>query len=147
MNSFILLLALTPGAVSVDEFGAKGDGITNDAPAIQAAIDFLLSDTFLPREYRNGYNRGGTLVFSDHKRYRCEAPLVINRRGQAVSITLAGETPAYHRRRQPAAHLYLRRSPGNHLANGARRVHQELEPAGHQRLLGETQFRRRLRDR
>lgn len=96
MNSIILLLALTPGAITVEDFGAKGDGITNDSPAIQAAIDFLLSDTFLPREYRNGYNRGGTLVFSDHKRYRCEAPLVIARRGQAVSITLAGETPAYH---------------------------------------------------
>lgn len=95
MNTIVLLLALAPGAVSVEDFGARGDGVTNDAPAIQKAIDFLLSDTFLPREYRNGYNRGGTLLFSDHKRYRCESPLVIARHGQAVSIMLMGETPAY----------------------------------------------------
>ena len=121
MNSFILLLALAPGAVTVEEFGARGDGVTNDAPAIQAAIDFLESDTFLPREYRNGYNRGGTLVFSDHKRYRCESPLVIARHNQTVSITLAGETPAYTVGGSPQLDLHLRRSARNHLANRARR--------------------------
>ncbi len=147
MNSFILLLALTPGAVSVDEFGAKGDGITNDAPAIQAAIDFLLSDTFLPREYRNGYNRGGTLLFSDHKRYRCDAPLVINRRGHGGQHRTSGRNSRLRRRRQPATDFYFRRSAGNYFADGARRVHQKPELAGHQRLLGETSLQCRLRDR
>ena len=31
-------------AVSVKDFGAVGDGITNDSPAVQAAIDYLLAD-------------------------------------------------------------------------------------------------------
>jgi hypothetical protein len=76
--------------VFVEWWGARGDGNTDDAPAIQAAINYLLSP------HADGYSRGGTLLFSGRKLYRCEAPLVIYEpNGQSVAIALKGVTPAY----------------------------------------------------
>jgi hypothetical protein len=37
---------LVPGPLNVKWFGARGNGVANDAPAIQAAIDFLCPQTF-----------------------------------------------------------------------------------------------------
>ena len=61
---FVLLAgALSASAVSVTEFGAKGDGVTDDAAAIQRAIDFTVA-------------RGGGKVFFPYapKGYRLAAP-------------------------------------------------------------------------
>ena len=78
------------GEVRVEWWGARGDGNTDDAPAIQAALNYLLSP------HSGGYNRGGSLLFSGSKCYRCESPLIIYEpKGYAVSIALKGVVPAY----------------------------------------------------
>lgn len=71
--------------VSVKDFGAKGDNVTNDAPAIQAALDWLETTT-LPSE--SGYNRGAVALFFPAGSYRCESPLTL---GQRHNLTIYGE--------------------------------------------------------
>lgn len=65
------LLADRP--VHVREFGAVGDGVTNDAPAIQAAVDAMAA------------TGGGVLQFGP-RRYRLASPVVID----GVSVILQG---------------------------------------------------------
>lgn len=55
---------LSGRSVSVGDFGAVGDGVTNDAPAIQAAINSLLGT-------------GGTIQFAA-RRYRVATAIVID---------------------------------------------------------------------
>jgi len=61
--------------ISVKDFGAVGDGVTNDAPAIQAAIN-ALSD-------------GGELRFESNKTYLVESGLTVNK-----SIRIIGNKSA-----------------------------------------------------
>lgn len=53
---------LTPEGILVDDFGAKGDGVTWDDVAIQSAIDIA--------------GEGGTLLFSEGKIYNVCRPLI-----------------------------------------------------------------------
>lgn len=69
------LLADRP--VHVREFGAAGDGTTNDAPAIQAAVDALAA------------TGGGVLLFGP-RRYRLASPVVVS--GVAIVFQGAGFT-------------------------------------------------------
>lgn len=69
------LLADRP--VHVREFGAVGDGTTNDAPAIQAAVDALAA------------TGGGVLLFGP-RRYRLASPIVVS--GVAIVFQGAGFT-------------------------------------------------------
>lgn len=61
--------------INVKAFGAKGDGVSDDRAAIQAAIAYALSTP----------HNGGTIIFPDGQ-YRVSAPLHINGSG----ITLQG---------------------------------------------------------
>lgn len=65
------LLADRP--VHVRDFGVVGDGVANDAPAIQAAVDAMAA------------NGGGVLQFGP-RRYRLASPVVVN----GVSVILQG---------------------------------------------------------
>ncbi|WP_211860557.1 glycosyl hydrolase family 28-related protein [Neoroseomonas soli] len=69
------LLADRP--VHVREYGAVGDGVTNDAPAIQAAVDALAA------------TGGGVLLFGP-RAYRIASPIVVS--GVAVVFQGAGFT-------------------------------------------------------
>jgi len=53
------------GWVSVKDFGAKGDGVTNDAPAIQTALDYIVST-----------GNQGILLFPAGT-YKCNAGLTV----------------------------------------------------------------------
>ena len=64
--------------ISVKDFGAKGDGSTDDTAAIQAAITHMLSTS----------NSGGTVFFPDGH-YSVSSPLIIGGSG----ITLLGHSP------------------------------------------------------
>lgn len=52
--------------VSVKDFGAVGDGTTNDATAIQAALNYVR-------------DAGGTLIFPDAATYKCNSALTLLR--------------------------------------------------------------------
>lgn len=56
--------------VSVKEFGAKGDGTTDDTAAIQAAINFISPTTY------NATTGGGTVIFPPGK-YRITSGLLV----------------------------------------------------------------------
>jgi hypothetical protein len=58
-------------------FGAAGDGVADDTPAIQAAIDYLAN------------NRGGTLGFPEGQ-YVVNEPGLVVPRGSALRISLRG---------------------------------------------------------
>lgn len=74
--------------VNVKDFGAKGDGVTNDSVAIQAAIDSLDTD--------NDYTTGGVVYFPVG-RYKILVPIVVRGGDESAtgeglaSITLQGE--------------------------------------------------------
>ena len=59
--------AMTPPVVYVRDFGAKGDGVTDDTAAINEAIASM--------------TRGGTLVFDPGKTYRKNANVVVSKPG------------------------------------------------------------------
>src|SRR4030067_1410415 len=78
-------------AVNVKDFGAVGDGITDDTTAIQNAIDFIQSYGGSAQIYSNGSNDtqfGGALYIPKGK-YKITAPIVIN------PIALEGATVGY----------------------------------------------------
>ncbi|MCS6890389.1 MAG: hypothetical protein N2588_11055 [Rhodovarius sp.] len=64
-------------SVHVQDFGAVGDGVANDAPAIQAAIDHLKT-------------RGGGIVQFGPRRYRLGGPVTVS--GVTVRLQGAGFT-------------------------------------------------------
>ncbi|MBR0650742.1 hypothetical protein GXW78_13780 [Roseomonas terrae] len=68
---------LADRAYHVRDFGAVGDGTTNDAPAIQAAIDTMAT------------SGGGVLEFGPRS-YRIASPVVVN--GAAITFQGAGIT-------------------------------------------------------
>ena len=60
--------------VSVEDFGAVGDGVTDDTAAIQAAIDWAESQKPV---------RGGTILLGP-KKYATTAPLIIDHEGVTI---------------------------------------------------------------
>lgn len=59
-----------------EEFGAVGDGVHDDAPAIQRALDAIIKAS----NAAGGNTRPGALMLTQGKRYRCNTGLVIDRR-------------------------------------------------------------------
>jgi hypothetical protein len=75
------------GAINVRDLGAVGDGRTDDAPAIQRALD-------------EASNRGGALVFLPGAKYLLRSSLVVNGpnvsvrgEGRSTLLQLAGTAP------------------------------------------------------
>lgn len=68
--------------VNVKDFGAKGDGTTDDTAAIQAAINALPLNPAAPVRSPSTYANGGTVLLP-RGRYKVTAPLV-SRRGLRV---------------------------------------------------------------
>lgn len=67
----------TPGTLNVRDFGATGDGVTDDAPAFQKALDALATAG------------GGTLLVPEGK-YVIATPVSKDFNGLAATITIAG---------------------------------------------------------
>lgn len=65
------------GSVSVTDFGAKGDGVTDDTAAIQAAIDFVRAKR-LPESGVTIYSFGGTVELPSGT-YRISSPINVKR--------------------------------------------------------------------
>jgi hypothetical protein len=60
-----------------EEFGAVGDGVHDDAPAIQKALDSIAA---LSRAHTDGFTRPGVLMLTQGKRYKCGSRIVMDRR-------------------------------------------------------------------
>lgn len=75
---------ITGAQVNVKDFGATGDGTTDDTVAIQAAIDSI--------DKSDDYITGGVVYFPS-ARYKISAPLLISGGGaeNLASVTLQGE--------------------------------------------------------
>jgi hypothetical protein len=66
-----------PPELNVRDFGAAGDGVTNDGPAFQAALDALAT-------------AGGGTLFVPEGKYAITTPVTKNFAGLASSITIKG---------------------------------------------------------
>lgn len=75
--------------VSVKDFGAKGDEVTDDTAAIQAALNWLTSYT----STESGFNRGGRALFFPAGNYRVTSTLTLDPKPQ---LTIYGEGAASH---------------------------------------------------
>ena len=67
------------GAVNVKQFGAKGDGVTDDTDSIQRALNHV-TDTTFDKLYSNGhfiYKKGGGTVYIPSGTYRITETIVI----------------------------------------------------------------------
>lgn len=60
-----------------EEFGAVGDGVHDDAPAIQQALDAVQSASLA---HQDGFTRPGVVMLTQGKRYRCNSTLTLDRR-------------------------------------------------------------------
>ena len=78
MVALVVSVTAASGAVSVKDYGAKGDGIVDDSAAIQKALDYAAK------------NRGG-VVHLDAAKYRIEKPVNI-----PEGVTLSGVWEAPH---------------------------------------------------
>ncbi|MGA1798682.1 hypothetical protein VH567_07865 [Sphingomonas sp. 4RDLI-65] len=65
---------LNEAPLSPEDFGALGDGIHDDAPAIQAALNAITATA-----------KAGTLIFSPGRRYRCDSQIVLDRAFHNIS--------------------------------------------------------------
>jgi hypothetical protein len=74
--------------VNVKAFGAKGDGVTDDTAAIQAAINSLPLNTANAPYYSPSTGINGGTVLIPSGRYKITAPLITKR-----GITIAGVSP------------------------------------------------------
>ena len=72
-------------AVNVKDFGAVGDGVTDDTAAIQAAIDSGAESIFFPS---GTYNITDGLDISSNMSVDCEVDVVIDGSGIPASTTL-----------------------------------------------------------
>lgn len=64
-----------------EEFGAVGDGVADDAPAIQRALDAIIKAS---AAHPDGATRPGVLLLTPGKRYRCQSRITIDRRFHTV---------------------------------------------------------------
>lgn len=71
--------------VSVKDFGAVGDNVTDDSPAIQAALNWLAT---APIPVASAYNRGALALYVPAGSYRCQSPLTLAARS---NITIYGD--------------------------------------------------------
>jgi len=79
------------GNINVKWFGASGDGITDDQPAIQKAIDYLNPSSVAVYKFDNSPNAGGTIYFPAG-RYRITKTIVLTN-----SVTLLGNAgPSFY---------------------------------------------------
>src|ERR1700741_3527897 len=69
--------ATTTQELNVRDFGAKGDGVTDDGPAFQKALDALAT-------------AGGGTLFVPEGQYAIVTPVIKNFAGLATSITIRG---------------------------------------------------------
>ncbi len=60
-----------------EEFGAIGDGVQDDAPAIQRALNAI---TAASQAHKDGKTRPGVVMLTQGKRYRCGSRIVMDRR-------------------------------------------------------------------
>lgn len=81
-----------------EEFGAVGDGVHDDAPALQRALDAIATASAAAK---GGGTRPGVLMLTQGRRYRCNSGIVLDRRlhnvtGQAT-LDFSGWSGVYVR--------------------------------------------------
>lgn len=75
-----------PNYVNVRDFGAKGDGVTDDTAAIQAAIDSISQTSITPGVLAEAFRYGGTVLIPKGK-YRTTSTIYL-----PAFVTLVGES-------------------------------------------------------
>ena len=78
--------------VNVKDFGAVGDGVTDDTAAIQAAIDSITNTKFNEVWVNNKkvYNKGGGTVFMPPGTYRITSQLLMGHMSRLVGVASKG---------------------------------------------------------